>query len=150
MKIPAVPPVGSVIAYEYLWRSKAGVRNDGEKTYPAAVVLARDDLGPTPVVYVLGISHAAPKASQRALQLPAKLKRHLGLDAAPSWIYTDEFNVFAWPGPDLRLADQLSSLPQASGTCVIGTLPGDWFMEVKRHLAESHRLGLARTVRRSS
>lgn len=149
MRIPENPPVGYAIAYEYLWRSKVGTREDGEKTYPSAVVLARDDVGPTPVVYVLGISHSRPRPGRRALEVPAKLKRHLGLDDEPSWIYTDEFNVFAWPGPDLRNARCLSRLPGAEGTCVIGRLPTDWFNAVKEHLAESHRLGLVRTVRRS-
>jgi hypothetical protein len=129
--------------------SKASQREDGEKTYPAAVVLARRDIGPTPIAYALGVSHTAPWAERRALRLPPKLKRHLGLDDEPSWIYTDEINIFAWPGPDLRPAEYLSSLPSARGTCVIGALPVDWFRQVTGHLAESHRLGRARTVVRT-
>ncbi|TKB07366.1 MAG: plasmid maintenance toxin (PemK-like) [Mesorhizobium sp.] len=105
MKIPVVPPVGHVIAYEYLWRSKVGQREDGEKTYPVAVVLARHDVGPTPVAYVVGISHTPPREGRRALEVPLKLKRHIGLDDQPSWIYTDQINVFAWPGPDVRPAE---------------------------------------------
>jgi hypothetical protein len=141
--------VGHIIAYEYLWRSKAGSREDGEKVYPAAVVLARRDLGPTPVAYVLGISHMPPDGSQRAIQVPRKLKRFLGLDDEPSWIYTDQVNVFVWPGPDLRAADGLSRSPAARGTCVVGALPGDWFRKVTRHLAESQRLGRVKTVKRT-
>ncbi|MGE6740192.1 plasmid maintenance toxin (PemK-like) [Allorhizobium pseudoryzae] len=148
MKVPLTPPVGHVIAYEYLWHSKLGTRNDGEKTYPAAVVLARDDMGPTPVAYVLGISHSPPRVGQRALEVPAKLKRHLGLDDAPSWIYTDELNVFSWPGPDIRPAEHLSNLPKARNTCVIGPLPTDRFSLVKAHLVESYGLGPAKTMRR--
>ena len=149
MKVPAVPPVGHVIAYEYLWRSKVGQREDGGKTYPAAVVLARHDVGPTPVAYVLGISHASPRAGRRALEVPLKLKRNLGLDDEPSWIYTDEVNVFSWPGPDVRPAEYLSKSSVARGTCVIGALPSDWFKQVTSHLAESHKMGLAKMVRRT-
>jgi hypothetical protein len=149
MKIPAVPPVGHVVAYEYLWMSKAGRREDGEKVYPAAIVMARKDIGPTPIAFVLGISHMPPPARRRALQVPAKLKRHLGLDDAPSWIYTDELNIFAWPGPDLRPASYLSTLPSARDTCIVGALPGDWFKLVTAHLAQSHRLGGVATIRRS-
>ncbi len=148
MKVPLAPPVGHVIAYEYLWHSKVGTREEGEKTYPAAVVLARDDIGPTPVAYVLGISHTPPRSGRRALVVPPKLKRHLGLDDAPSWLYTDELNVFAWPGPDIRPAEYLSILPMARGSCIIGQLPSDWFKQVKDHLVESYALGLARTIRR--
>ncbi|WP_420962653.1 hypothetical protein [Brucella sp. IR073] len=138
-----------MIAYEYLWVSKAGQREDGEKTYPAAVVLARHDIGPTAVAYVLGISHSPPLPGRRALEVPLKLKRHLGLDDEPSWLYTDEINIFAWPGPDLRPAEHLSCLPTARDTCVIGPLPGDWFRAVTQHLAESHRLGRVKTVPRT-
>ena len=148
MKVPVTPPVGHVIAYEYLWHSKLGTRDDGEKTYPAAVVLARGDIGPTPAAYVLGISHTPPRPGRRAIEVPSKLKRHLGLDDEPSWIYTDELNIFSWPGPDIRPAEHLSTLPMARDTCVIGQLPTDWFEQVKAHLVESYALRLARTVRR--
>jgi hypothetical protein len=97
----------------------------------------------------VALSHSPPRAADRALIVPPKLKRHLGLDAAPSWIYTDELNVFAWPGPDLRPAERLSSRPSARGTRVIGALPSDWFAEVLQHLSESHRQARLQPVRRT-
>jgi hypothetical protein len=36
------------------------------------------------------------------MEIPPAVKRHLGLDDQPSWIVLDEFNVFTWPGYDLR------------------------------------------------
>lgn len=141
MKIPPKPPVGWLIAYEYVWASQFKARDEGEKTYPVAIVAASYDLGPFCVAYVLAISHSPPRPGDRALEVPPKLKRHLGLDDAPSWIYTDQANVFAWPGPDLRPADRLSSRPHAVGTCVIGQLPTDWFKSVTAHFAQSRRLG---------
>ena len=95
MKIPAKPPVGWLIAYDYVWASSFKHRDDGEKTYPVAIVAARHDLGPFSLAYVLAISHRAPVAGDRAIHVPPKLKRHLGLDDAPSWVYTDQANVFA-------------------------------------------------------
>jgi len=141
--------VGHVISYEYLWKSRAGETEDGQAAYPAAVILARDDLGPSPVAYVLGISHSPPRQDDRAMPVPPKLKRYLGLDDAPSWIYTDQLNVFVWPGPDLRPGEWLSNRPSAKGTCVISPLPTDWFAEVRNHLEESYRLKMVRTVRRT-
>jgi hypothetical protein len=149
VRIPDKPPVGHLIAYEYLWSSQNDSREDGAKTYPAAVVMARDDLAPVPLAYVLGVSHKPPKESERALEVPAKLKRHLGLDDKPTWIYTDQINVFSWPGPDLRPAEALSTTPGVRGGCIIGPLPTDWFESVKAHLAESHRLKMVDPVRRS-
>lgn len=140
MRIPAKAPVGHLIAYEYLWSSLAAGREDGVKTYPVAIVVAREDRGPFELAYAVALSHSQPREGDRALGVPPKLKRHLGLDGAPSWIYTDEVNVFAWPGPDLRPADRLSTLPRARDTCVIGPLPSDWFEEILRHLDDSYKL----------
>jgi hypothetical protein len=81
--------------------------------------------------------------------VPRKLKRHLGLDDEPSWIYTDQINQFAWPGYDLRPAEWLSALPRARGTCVIGPLPGDWFTLVKNDVIRNLRLKRAHIVRRT-
>ena len=148
MRIPAKPPVGHLIAYEYLWFSQAETRGDGARAYPTAVIMARDDWGPISIAYALAISHSPPRKADRALPVPPKLKRHLGLDSEPSWIYTDQINVFGWPGPDLRPADQLSTLPAARDACTIGALPRDWFEQVKQHLEESLKLGLVKLVPR--
>ena len=36
------------------------------------------------------------------MELPAGVKRRLGLDASASWVVTNELNRFIWPGYDLR------------------------------------------------
>src|SRR5438445_5204643 len=74
----------------------------------------RTMLGKT-LAYVAAISHKPPTAAERAIEVPRKLKRHLGLDEDPSWIYTDQVNEFIWPGPDLQAADRLSNLPGHGG-----------------------------------
>ncbi|MGB3335846.1 MAG: plasmid maintenance toxin (PemK-like) [Devosia sp.] len=150
MKIPSVPPVGHVIAYEYLWASQADLREDGGKVYPCAVVMAVDTEGPHSIAYVLGISHSPPQKGQRAIEVPPKLKKHLRLDQKPSWIYTGELNVFAWPGPDLRPGEYLSTRPAAVDTCVVGLLPSDWFEEVKAHVLESQRLQVLEATKRTA
>lgn len=150
MRIPSRPPIGHVVAYEYLWASRADRREDGEKTYPTALILAqKDDFGFL-LTYALGISHMRPREGQRALEVPAKLCRHIGLDAESKWIYTDEVNVFVWPGPDLRPARRISQRRVAIDGCVLGALPVDWFEEVKRHFAESYRLRHLRITKRTT
>ncbi|MDN3627999.1 growth inhibitor PemK [Methylobacterium isbiliense] len=149
MKIPPRPPIGHLVAYEYLWWSQSEGQDHGFKTYPCAIVLTVE-MGGQPICYALGISHSPPRSGQRALEFPPKLAAHLGLDTEPAWVYTDEFNVFAWPGPDLRPADRLPSLPGSRDTCVIGRLPTDWFDKLKEHFSESYRLRLAKPVPRRS
>ena len=102
MALP-VPEPGLVISYAYLWhREQAGGRMEGAKDRPCVIVLKverRDDLV---IVTVSPITHRQPSAGAAALELPAAVKRHLGLDSEKSWVVLDEINQFVWPGFDLR------------------------------------------------
>ena len=85
MPIPTPEP-GLVIAYSYLWhREHEAGREEGRKERPSVVVLAieRDADGAT-VVTVLPITHTPPADPALAVEMPAPVKRHLGLDAERS------------------------------------------------------------------
>ncbi|HUZ12253.1 MAG TPA: hypothetical protein VMU93_05330 [Caulobacteraceae bacterium] len=101
MALPTPAP-GLVISYAYLWRDQdsAGA-TEGRKNRPCAIVVTTvDDEGDT-LVYVAPITHSQPTVGS-AVELPAAVKRRLGLDASASWIITSELNRFTWPGYDLR------------------------------------------------
>ena len=147
MKIPPEPPVGFLIAYEYLWESQAEEREDGVKSYPSIVVFRNVLPDGVTIAYVAGISHMPPGPNDRAVEVPLKLKTHLGLDDQRAWVYTDQLNAFIWPGPDVRDAHRLSRLSEDS--CVIGRLPDDWFETVKAHILESNRLGRLKPRKRT-
>ncbi len=51
---------------------------------------------------VLPITHGPPNDTSAGVEIPAKVKGRLGLDAARSWVVINEWNEFVWPGPDLR------------------------------------------------
>jgi hypothetical protein len=61
----------------------------------------REDDGAT-LITVLPITHSPPVDPASAVDIPLPVKRHLGLDADPSWIVVAEGNEFVWPGYDLR------------------------------------------------
>lgn len=111
MSIPAPEP-GLVINYAYLWHQEheAG-QEEGRKDRPSVIVLTveRDSDGAT-VVVVLPITHTPPRDAATAIEIPATIKRHLGLDDERSWIVVAEGNKFVWPGYDLRQS--------ASGQCL--------------------------------
>lgn len=65
----------------------------------ALVVRQKDGLSR---LLVLPITHRAPADPEDAVPIPARVKRDIGMDDAPSWIVTTEANVFVWPGPDIR------------------------------------------------
>jgi len=98
------PEAGLVVAYAYLWRreQRAG-QEEGRKDRPSVIVLAveREADGAT-LVTVLPITHGAPIEPGGAIEIPAPVKRHLGLDEQRSWIVVAEGNEFIWPGYDLR------------------------------------------------
>lgn len=97
------PEAGLVISYSYLWRNEFRQGNvEGLKNRPCAIVLVveNDNLGNK--VTLAPITHSEPLDSNAALEIPPKIKAHLGLDTERSWIILDDFNEFIWPGYDLR------------------------------------------------
>ncbi|MEJ0047945.1 MAG: hypothetical protein WDN04_18855 [Rhodospirillales bacterium] len=100
--LPAPEP-GLLVRYAYLWYSQYEQgREDGEKDRPRALIFsARDDDGDT-IVTVLPVTHTPPLHADEAVEIPAMVKRRLGLDDARSWVVVTELNRFVWPGPDLR------------------------------------------------
>jgi hypothetical protein len=75
---------------------------EGRKDRPCVVVLAADRTEYGKMVTVVPVTHVPPSKPASALEIPAAVKRHLGLDLHPSWIILDEGNRFVWPGYDLR------------------------------------------------
>jgi len=95
-----------------------------------------------PVVTVVPITHSQHRNPEAAIEIPPTIKRHLGLDDQPSWIVLDDFNVFTWPGYDLRpVAGQKDRYHY-------GLLPPRFFESIIRKFSELRRQGqAARTSR---
>jgi hypothetical protein len=127
MALPEPAP-GLVISYAYLWHGehRAGAE-EGRKDRPCAIVLTTADRDGDKIVWVVPITHRKPAADRHAVELPAAVKRRLGLDAERSWIITDELNQFVWPGYDLRPISRAHP-----DTFHYGFLPMELFAAVKR------------------
>ncbi|HLJ63917.1 MAG TPA: hypothetical protein VKT70_07420 [Stellaceae bacterium] len=130
------PEPGLVISYAYLWHHEheAG-QEEGSKDRPSVVVLAieREADGAT-IVTVLPITHRPQSDPASAVEIPAPVKRHLGLDDDRSWVVVSEGNEFLWPGYDLR------KLPH-SNQYNHGFLPPRFFNQVLRAFVGFHRRG---------
>ena len=97
------PEAGLVVRYSYLWlREHREGREEGVKDRPCAIILAALDQDGKNQVLVVPVTHSSPAETTDGLELPAAVKRHLGLDAERSWVVLSESNLFDWPGPDLR------------------------------------------------
>jgi PemK-like, MazF-like toxin of type II toxin-antitoxin system len=102
VSLPAPRP-GLVISYSYLWWREHGEgAEEGRKNRPCAIVAARQIVEGRDVVTVVPVTHTPPIDPLEAVEIPAALKKHLGLDDLPSWVVVTETNDFLWPGPDLQ------------------------------------------------
>jgi hypothetical protein len=57
-------------------------------------------------VAVAPITHSPPHDMSVAVEIPLRVKEHLGLDSERSWIMLNEVNVFRWPGFGARASQQ--------------------------------------------
>lgn len=105
------------------------------------VVLAVARAGVRTELIVAPVTHSAPESSAAAVELPAAVKRDLGLDRERSWIVATEVNRFAWPGPDVR--------PVEHGSPFYGAVP-DWLLkQVRQRIGAFARRGAVRVTRRT-
>lgn len=112
------PEVGLVISYAYLWRHEAEAgQEEGVKNRPCVIILSIQDQDGIKTVTVAPVTHTPPQDPETALEIPPRVKNHLGLDMERSWIVLNDLNVFAWPGFDLR------PVPGAQGRYDYGFLP---------------------------
>jgi hypothetical protein len=131
MPIPD-PCVGLVVRYAFLWSHEAeGGQVEGAKDRPVVIVLMRErrDDGAV-VVTVAPITHRPADAS-RAVEIPHKVKKHLGLDDDASFIVLDELNRFVWPGPDIRPLSR-----NRPGLFSYGILPHDVYRRIRTLAAQ--------------
>ena len=133
------PECGLVISYSYLWKHESGSgRTEGLKDRPCAIVLAIDSKDKqAKTVTVAPITHTPPSDPLLAIEIPAKVKQHLGLDDKRSWIVLDEFNEFVWPGFDLR------PVPGKPARYDYGFLPPALFAIVLARILELRQSGIA-------
>lgn len=138
------PQPGLVISYSYLWHHehRAG-RDEGRKDRPCVIILAvwrpaKDVI----LVRVVPITHRVPDDPAIAFELPARVKRHLGLDDERSWVILDEVNEFAWPGFDLR------PVPRSRDTLGYGFLPPRLFDQITARLRAAWNRGQGKTTSR--
>ena len=127
MPLPA-PISGLVIRYSYLWYSEHMQGNEeGQKDRPCAIIAAiRMDDDKNLRVLVLPITHTPPEPNNPAIEIPALVKRRLGLDDARSWVVLSEWNDFVWPGPDLRRVSGADD-----NSVAYGMLPPNFFATIR-------------------
>jgi hypothetical protein len=129
------PQPGLVISYSYLWwREHGGGAEEGRKNRPCAIVAARQIVEGREVVTVVPVTHTPPTDPLDAVEIPAALKKHLGLDELPSWVIVTETNDFLWPGPDLQPVP--GTRPPRFD---YGMLPPRFFAHIRDRILQMHQ-----------
>lgn len=91
-----------VLHYSFLWKHEAERgQAEGAKDRPVVVLVLLAD---GEEVVVAPITTVQPDQGAPAVEVPPRVRAHLGLDAERSWISVATLNRFVWPGPDLRPA----------------------------------------------
>ena len=134
---------GLVVRYAYIWRERgrgAGGKDEvAGKDRPACVLLVMRRAKGGRSVLLLPITHTPPGPDSLGVEIPAKVKAHLGLDHERSWVIVSECNVDVWPNPDLQ------QIPNYPGRFHYGHLPPRLFRAVRDAFVAAHA---ARRVRR--
>ena len=140
MPLPRPEP-GLVIHYEYLWRHehKRGEEH-GVKRRPCAIVVAVATSSGEIETIVAPITHLEPRPPAEGIELPPRVKRHLGLDEQRSWVIVTDLNAFIWPGIDIH---PVPNTPL--GTFAYGFLPPRLFEQIRARIVA---IGSMRTATR--
>ncbi|OQP86710.1 hypothetical protein BTR14_09725 [Rhizobium rhizosphaerae] len=136
------PVAGLVIRYNYLWhKEKSEGHALGSKDRPCAIVVYHAKTNDTIVV---PITHSPPEPGEEhlSIEVPAELRRQLGLDEERNWIRVSEVNRFQWPGVHLR------ALPADPRRYDYGMIPPDLFEQIKAKLYETMRNGRVALAKR--
>ncbi|MER8411639.1 type II toxin-antitoxin system PemK/MazF family toxin [Mesorhizobium sp. M1342] len=124
-------------------RTRKGAE-EGRKNRPCAIVAARRVVEGREVITVVPVTHSPPADPADAVEIPAPLKAHLGLDDTPSWIVVTETNDFLWPGPDLRPI--AGSKPSRFD---YGMLPPRFYAYLRERILQAHARRALRQIRRT-
>ncbi|HKX07115.1 MAG TPA: hypothetical protein VJN67_02935 [Stellaceae bacterium] len=129
MPLPEPKP-GLVIRYDYLWTREALAGREQGKERPACLVAAMDSPAPPRFVVILPITHSRPDQNTVGVEIPARVRKALGLDDAPSWVVVSEHNIDEWPNAGL------APLPGRPSIFSYGFIPPGLFAQVKAKFLE--------------
>ena len=139
MALPEPEP-GLVFRYDYVWARETRRGATTGKERPACVAVAMDsDIDPR-LVLIVPITHSRPTGKNVGVEIPAVVRRNLGLDDQPCWVIVSDSNVDDWPNPGI------APLPGKPSVFAYGVLPARLFDRIKAALLACG--GGKRTVRR--
>lgn len=140
-----IPHPTDVLSYVYLWHREAEEgRDEGVKDRPVVVVVAIEKREHGTQLLFVPVTTRPPRSGDACVEMPSRVREHLGFGAESCWIITDEYNLFTWPGPDIR--------PIRSGGGVeprYGSIPGKLFDQVRAGIERAAKAGRLKHTERT-
>jgi hypothetical protein len=94
---------------------------------------------------VVPVTTRPPREGDVAIEMPVRVREHLGLGDESSWIVADEYNVFTWPGPDIRPIRRGGDISPR-----YGAIPGRLFEKLRARMEAVARGGGLKGTRRTN
>ena len=135
------PTPGLIVRYDYLWSREAAAGQDYGKERPACLVAASDPAALPRFVVLLPVTHSRPRDDAEGVEIPPKVRAHLGLDDEPCWVIVSEYNVDNWPTAGL------APLP-GTGAFAYGFLPPALFTRIRAAFVGLAERGASKQTRR--
>jgi mRNA-degrading endonuclease toxin of MazEF toxin-antitoxin module len=140
-----IPQPTDVLSYVYLWAREAEAgRDEGSKERPVVVILATQQRPHGFEILVAPVTTQPPRSGTNAVEMPPRVRAHLGLGDARSWVNADELNRFTWPGPDIRPVRAAGDLSP-----FLGKIPARLYEQVRSKLAEAAAARRLKVTKRS-
>ena len=128
MRLPAPTPA-LVVRYDYVWAREHAAGSDAGKTRPACIMAAVEHADQKIEVVLIPITHAEPKGETVGVEIPAAVRKVLGLDDSRCWAIVSEYNVDDWPSAGL------SRVPGKRSAFKYGLMPLGIFRKLRSALA---------------
>jgi hypothetical protein len=93
---------------------------------------------------VVPVTTKPPRNEEAAVEMPMRVRHHLGLGDERCWIVVDEYNVFTWPGPDIRPIRRGSEINPR-----YGSIPAKLFDQLRDRMGRFARAGRLRETKRT-
>lgn len=93
---------------------------------------------------VVPVTTRQPRGGDTAIEMPARVRQHLGLGGERCWIVVDEYNLFTWPGPDIRPVGRGAEISPR-----YGAIPGKLFDLLREQMQQVARAGRLKGTKRT-
>lgn len=85
---------------------------------------------------VVPVTTRPPREGGTTVEMPVRVRQHLGLGDERCWIVADEYNIFTWPGPDIRPILRAGEISPR-----YGAIPGKLFEQLRSLMEKIARSG---------